>query len=141
MGTASIHRRDVIRNGAASREGHVSVSVSPPLAAPYPLAPSRNLFAKSTTTLSSEETTSHHQHRTAWVEAGPLASKEQSESFVEGMRRVLGSLHIKGVSAEKLHRGRTPKQDAPFANCTAVLDPPLSVVIIGSGFGESVRPK
>lgn len=135
MGTASIHRQPA-RDGAVSREGFVSVS--PPSVYPQASPSTRKLFTESTATLASDTA----GHRTAWVEAG-IPSKEpqsrtnnDSESFVEGMRRVLGSLHIKGISAEKLHRGRTPKQDAPFANCTIVLDPPLSVVIIGSGFGE-----
>lgn len=138
MGTASMHRQHV-RSGAASREGFVSVSVPPTPVYEQASLSSKNLFTESTTTLSSEAV----GHRTAWVQAGVSPTqidsqntKNDSPSFVEGMKRVLGSLHIKGVSAHKLHRGKTQKQEAPFANCTATLDPPLNVVIIGSGFGK-----
>lgn len=140
MGTASIHRQKHAdtRNGAQSTEGRVSVSALLPTYSPDPIYKTAS-FADSSTTLSSN-TLPGAAHASAWVEAGPSTRNEpipEPVSFVEGMRRVLGNLHIKGISADKLHRGKTQKQEAPFANCTTVLEPPLNVIIIGSGFGGS----
>lgn len=136
-------------NGAQSTQGFVSVCDPDAILRPsHHLATSRVRTTSSST--SSSTTITSDKLNSSWVQASATSSKaprksqskpssqppSTSESFVEGMRRVLGSLHIKGVSADKLHRGKTQRQDAPFASCTIQHSPPLNVLIIGSGFGE-----
>lgn len=154
MGAAktAIHARD----GARSREGFVSVCNPEAILSS---ASSQRTRTTSFTAASTKSSSSSTTVTSAWadtrkstISSSASASAQSSskspkvgqlsssESFVEGMRRVLGSLHIKGITAEKLHRGKTQRQDAPFSTCTLVHDPPLNVAIIGSGFGKCGLP-
>lgn len=119
MGTAAA------RNGVSSRDSFDSIQSadSPPLYQPASAS-------------SSGSADSAPDASKCTVPECSACAETGSQPCVEGMRRVLGDVHIRGVSAGKLHPGKTQRQEAPFANCTVVLDRPLSVVVIGSGFGE-----
>jgi hypothetical protein len=122
-------------------------AVSPPISSS---SSSTTLFTSSLSSRSRKSSGTPSVQTTTWIGQGdlpPVLAKKQppqqeedtnSESFVDGMKRILGNLHIKGLSAEKLHRGKTRAQDAPFATCVAlqVHEAPPNVVIVGTGFGE-----